>query len=401
MKIVQNSIYLDQAATSWPKPDVVGTAMLDALNVAGSPSRSAHAGARKAERLLSCARKSAARFFEVGKPDNLIFVPGATSGLNMVLRGLRETAKLSNCGVFHVAYSGSEHNAVTRTLAECARDPLSNQGEAAKRLIEIRLDSEGFICLSHAEEILHTTPLDAFACQHGSNVTAVIQPIERLAQLCLAHDVPLIVDGSQTGGHMPISLDKLARLGVSAWICSGHKGLLGPAGSGLVYLAEGFYPQPQITGGTGSGDHFIDYSAPVRPADYEAGTPALPTIAGLGAATDYLHEHFDENLKQVDTLTRYLLAGLEKLEGIEILGPTYTSNRLPLVSIIADDKASEELAFLLEAHYQIAARAGLHCAPLAHRHAGTYPDGALRFSWNASNTIEELDTALDALQKLI
>ncbi|MCL2402652.1 MAG: aminotransferase class V-fold PLP-dependent enzyme [Coriobacteriia bacterium] len=455
-------IYLDQAATSWPKPQAVADTMLDALNIPGSPSRSAHIGARRAEQLLTQSRKTAAAFLGVKNPHNLIFVPGATFGLNVVLRGayqqfsntrnkniVSENAKnakkdVSTSGataaIASIAYSGGEHNAVTRTLAECVqaqksvqdlnRNQVKTEAETeieaeakaearnSQALIEIPLESNGRLCLRRTEEILKDTRPFAFVCQHASNVTGIINPIEKIAQVCSRLDIALIVDASQTAGHLPMQLDDLAQIGMSAWVCPGHKGLMGPAGSGLVYLAENFKPRPLVTGGTGSGEHFIDYGDECdtieRPADYEAGTLALPAIAGLAAGISCIAESFEEDSCYVNGLTEQMLNGLASIKGIQILGlpcadgkediqaqgNSHSSYRLPLVSIVADDIPSSELAFLLDARY-IAARAEFHCAPLTHRYLNTYPDGALRLSWNVSNAPREIEAAIAAIKEIV
>ena len=430
MKKSEKFIYLDQAATSWPKPEAVGHAMLGAVNVAGSPSRSAHTGARAADRLLSSARKTAAQFLGVSNPSNLIFVPSATFGLNMVIRGrypfyLEQKSRK----VPFVLFSSTEHNAVTRTLWDCALSANSKQIPA--QFTEMPTDPEGRIQLEHAEQWLKSGKYSALVCQHGSNVSGLIQPIKELALLCKRYEVELIVDGSQTAGHTPINLSEYE--GFCAWICSGHKGLLGPAGSGLVYLAEGFSPLPLVTGGTGSGEEFVNYrpadykgadkhyAPPEKPHDFEAGTPPLPAIAGLAAGIEHLSEDFDSEYQHVQELTEFMLNELTKIEGIRILGlsnPTGDKSlqeRLPLASLIAENKNPEELAFLLSSQYNIATRAGLHCAPYAHAHfhksefnnyqlsetLRDYELGALRLSWNASNTFEELEIALDALKSLI
>jgi len=384
-------IYLDQAATSWPKPDAVARAMAEALDIPGSPSRSAHAGARQAERVLAGARRSAARFFSTKEPDNLIFVASATAGLNMVLRGTRKESNVQNEHLI-IAYSGSEHNAVTRTLLEVAGDESN--------LILLPIDTEGYLELTQAEKLISSKRPDIVVCQHGSNVTGAIQPVEELAAMCKAYDAALIVDGSQVAGYLPVKLDALAGSGVSAWVCSGHKGLRGPSGSALVYLAQGFYPRPHTTGGTGSGEHFVDYSEPQRPIDYEAGTPGLPAIAGLGAAFGQLQHDFAKDLARISDLTAHLMQGLNGIEGLTVLGPAFGTKRLPLASFVIEGRSSDEIAFILDKRYGIASRAGMHCAPLAHRQLGTHPEGAVRLSWNATNTLDQIDRTMGVLRQL-
>jgi selenocysteine lyase/cysteine desulfurase len=254
-----------------------------------------------------------------------------------------------------------------------------------------------------------------FVCQHGSNLSAAINPIEEIAQVCLRLGIAFIVDASQTAGHLSICLDDLAQKGLSAWVCSGHKGLLGPAGSGLVYLAEGFSPQPLVMGGTGSGDQAIDFSQLRRPCDYEAGTIALPAIAGLAAAIAHIDASFEEDSRHINALSDFMIGALLQIEGLRILGPlpvsenassgdassvSSLSQRLPLVSLVLDGVSSSELAFLLDSQFGIAARAELHCTPLTHRHLNTYPDGALRLSWNAHTTHEDLQTAVAAIKHI-
>ena len=405
---------------------------MKALDTPGSPNRSAHLGARKAARILTQTRRLAADFLGVSDPQNLILVSGATFGINLVAQGLASYATYSSnlCDTLPVelcvAYSEAEHNAVTRSIHHLAGSNeihCNDRNKAKYELIEIGLKSTGQVCIEKLRELLDCKKIHALFIQHASNITGAINPIKTIASMCKEKDTLLIVDGSQSAGHMPIHLDELSAAGLSAWTCSGHKGLLGPAGSGLLYLSPDFKPLPLIFGGTGGGEHDYlahDVNSILRPYDYEAGTPALPAIAGLGAGIKAVQDSFEKDSRSIEKLTQFIVPRLKEIEGLHILGESCADSpnagsvqnfadstcsddkrRIPLASLSFDRNSSEQMAFILDAQFGIAARAGLHCSPLTHRTMGTYPDGALRISWNASNSIEELEKTIIALQSAI
>jgi len=360
--------------------------MAEALACAGSPARAAHAGARQAERLLRTARRTVAEYFGVRDARNLIFVPGATYGLNFVLKGLVRAGD-------RVAVFCGEHNAVTRPLGEMAH-------RAEVELRWIGADPEGFIDFDDAQRALVEAPTQLLVCQHASNVTGAIQPLAELSKLAHEHGALFIVDGAQVAGHLPLDLENL---GADAWVCSGHKGLRGPAGSGLVWLAPDVSVAPLVTGGTGSGEKFIDASGPERPGDYEAGTVALPAYCGLGAAVSELSEQDQDSAEVEYQLIERLIHGLEALEvaSLHLLGPRDVCKRIPLISCFDDHIEAERLAFELDRRFNIATRAGYHCAPALSEALGLPASGTLRFGIGPHNTIEEIDYAVASLGSIL
>ena len=237
----------------------------------------------------------------------------------------------------------------------------------------------------------------AVVCQHASNLTGAIQPVPDLADIAHSNGALMIVDGAQAGGHLPVDL---ATLGADAWACSGHKGLLGPQGVGVLFLAADCDPTPLILGGTGGGASEEEGAPLVRPDRYEAGTPNTPGIAGLGAAARMLLAQAPELRAQEARLARRLHEGVLGIAGFRVLGPEPGKPRVPIVSVVHESIAADKLAFALDRRWGIAARAGLHCAPWAHRTVGTLSTGALRFGVGYGNTDADIDLALSALATL-
>jgi selenocysteine lyase/cysteine desulfurase len=267
----------------------------------------------------------------------------------------------------------------------------------------------GVIELNAAERLVKKEPVALVVCQQGSNVAGCLQPIAELASLAHAAGARMVVDGAQAAGHIPINLEDL---GVDAWFCSGHKGLLGPQGIGVLYLKNGFKPAALITGGTGSGSSEWDESCNSEPECFEAGTQPLPLILGLAAALNWLsakeaaaeasdYTRFLTLLKHEQSLTRHLCQGLLDIPGITVLGPDVRTRRLPLVSFVAEQLASDTIAHRLDTEYGIAVRAGLHCAPDAHGSLGTLSTGAVRISLSHANTLDELDLTLAAIAEIV
>ena len=236
----------------------------------------------------------------------------------------------------------------------------------------------------------------AIVCQQGSNVTGILQPIEELCALGDWNNAAVIVDGSQAGGHLPLNLDNLKP---SAWVCSGHKGLRGIKGVGIVYLREDFAPAPLVTGGTGYGDEKIPEL--MRPEAYEAGTNPLPAIVALGAAIEHAEKTIDtiraEELKRVSMF----LDGIKEMGNVDALGIAEYDQHLPIVSVVSRVMNPDELAFTLLKKYGIETRSGVHCAPRLHKHFGTFKHGgAVRFSFSYATPEEDIHFALQALREI-
>lgn len=378
------TVYVDHGATSWPKPPAVATAMERALvDFGGNPGRGAYRLALETARAIHSSRRDVAAF--LGAPDakDLLFQPGCTQAMNLVLHGLIAPGD-------RVVACSTEHNAVAR--------PLNAMAAAGVEVVLIEADPAGVVDPDEVEAMVAAAPTRALVCQHAGNVTGAIQPVADLADIAHAHSALLLVDGAQAGGHIAVDL---ATLGADAWACSGHKGLLGPQGIGVLYLAPDCEPVELVAGGTGSGDSEHPLQPTARPDRYEAGTPNTPGILGLGAAVAWLAEHAEQQRAEESALASRLHEGLLGLGGFRVLGPELHEPRVPIVSVVHDRLAADRLAFALDRRYGIAARAGLHCAPWAHRTLGTLETGALRFGLGYGNTVEDVDVVVDALSTLV
>ncbi|NTW28178.1 MAG: aminotransferase class V-fold PLP-dependent enzyme [Coriobacteriia bacterium] len=375
--------YLDHAATSWPKPPGVAEAMVRSLDeLGGNPGRGAYTMAMNAARAVLSTRAALAKMLGVHESRNIILTTGCTEGLNLVLRGFLQPG-------MRVVVSSMEHNAVSR--------PLHALAGSGVEVVVIDADSTGLIDPDDIEAAVSAAHTDAVVCLHVSNVSGTIQPIADLTDIAHAAGARMIVDGAQSVGHLPVDLEAL---GVDAWVASGHKGLLGPQGVGVLYLAPDFNLAELISGGTGSGASEEPIQPRTRPDRYEAGTRNMPGIAGLGAAIAYLAEHGDAIRAEEARLTRRLIEGFAEIPGVRVLGPAVDVARVPVVSIVAEGHDLGLLAGALDREFGIAVRSGLHCAPWAHRTLGTMATGALRFGLGWSTTDADLDAALEAMREL-
>lgn len=373
----QRFIYLDHAATSWPKPEGVGQAMarLCSVELAANPGRSGHQASVEAARLVFEVRCRLARLLGIPDPANLVFTRGATEGLNLVLKGFLGPGD-------RVAVSPLEHNSVVRPLGRLSRE----RGVVVETLPS---DDLGLIDLDAARKLRGRYSLAVLA--HASNVNGLVQDLRGLAEAL--PETPIAADAAQTAGVLPIDAqaDRVAALAFSA-----HKGLLGPTGLGGCYLAPGFEPEPLVEGGTGSRSDATEQPG-FRPDRYEAGTVNLHGIAGLGAALDHLDRSgpLDRTKRR---LTSLLVEGLREVPGVRVLAPT--DGTALLVSFVVEGLAPDRVAAALERDHGILCRPGLHCAPAAHRHLGTFPQGTVRLSPGHGNTDEEMEVAIRAVHAI-
>ncbi len=376
-------VYLDHAATSWPKPTVVVDAVHEALTrYGGNPGRGAYALAVATGRMIAESRQACASFLGVREPDDLIFQSGCTEAMNLALKGLLAPGD-------RVVACSTEHNAVARPLTW-----LASRGVVVD---VVDADQTGLLDTALVERAVSSAPTRAVICQHASNVTGTIQHIGDIVDIAHAKGALAIVDGAQAGGH--IQLD-LTALGADAYALSGHKGLLGPQGIGLLYLSPDVAPEELLQGGTGSGASELPTQPTTRPDRYEAGTPNTPGIAGLGAGVRFLAKNGTAFRAEERRLTRRLHEGILGIGGFTVLGPSPDEARVPLVSVTHERHDADQIAFLLDKQYGVAVRAGLHCAPWAHRTVGTLDCGALRLGIGWSTREEHVDLALDALRAI-
>lgn len=354
-------LYFDHGATSWPKPQPVIDAVVRAMTEAGgNPGRGAHTLALAAARTVLEARSTVARLLGVPDSRDIILTPGCTWALNLALKGLLKRGD-------RVVMSSVEHNACVR--------PLAWLQTAGVKLAIVQADAEGHLDPDEVERAVMSAPTTAVVCQHASNVTGTIQPVGDFADIAHAAGALMIVDGAQGGGHLELDLPAL---GADAYAISGHKGLLGPQGSGVLYLAPGVEPRELIQGGSGGSSGKLEMPRE-RPDRYEAGTAPTPAIAGLGAGAAFLLEQGEAIRADERRLTRLLLEGLVAIDGMTVLGPPAGEQRVPIVSVTHERVPADRIAFELDKRYGIAIRAGHHCAPAAHRSIGTGETGAARF----------------------
>ena len=379
-----NTIYLDNGATSFPKPPAVAQAMFQYMTEVGaSINRGVYGSAQAAGMTTLLLREGLCRLFHHGDPTHCVLTPGNTAGLNMVLRGFLKSGD-------HCLVSSVEHNAVMRPLTD-----LAAQGVAFDR---IPCDRDGRLDPADIPALIRpNTRLVVMA--HGSNVSGAVQDAAAVGEICHERGIPFVLDAAQTAGHWPIDF---AAMHLSALSVPGHKGLMGPSGIGALLLSAEFAKAltPILTGGTGSASD-SEAQPDYMPDKFESGTPNLPGIYGFQAAVDFILNTGVEVLQAREReLTARFLDGLREVKGIRLAGPWDLKDRVGVISVDFADVDNAEAAYQLEQDYGILTRCGLHCAPAAHKTLGTFPQGTVRFSPGHYTTEEEIDTAVKAIAEL-
>ena len=374
------TIYLDNAATSYPKPEGVSDAMKAYLDQVGATiNRSVYGSAQDAGLVTLQLRERLKKLFHFPAPvTHVILTPGATWGLNMVIKGFLKPGD-------HCIVSSMEHNAVMRPL-------LQLEGVEFDR---IPCSREGLLDPGDIEPLIRpNTKLLVLA--HGSNVCGSVQDAKAVGELCARHGIAFVLDAAQTAGHYPVDFEAFQ---LSALCVPGHKGLLGPSGIGALLLADGFARalDPIIAGGTGSASD-SEYLPGYLPDRFESGTPNLPGIYGWEAALRFVESVGIKALRQHEVaLCRRCLDGLEAIEGAALCGTRDLSRRVGVISVDFLHRDNAEAAFCLETEHGILTRCGLHCAPSAHKTLDTFPRGTVRFSLGFASTESDVDSALSAI----
>lgn len=374
------SIYLDNAATSYPKPEEVYRAM-DSFqrNIGASPGRGTYSKAREADRVVFDARSGLARLFNVDDVSRIVFTANVTESINLVLKGLLGEGD-------HIITTGMEHNAVWRPLKV-----LENSLNVKISVLNCP-DGKAFDPADLESLLKDETRL--VVLNHASNVTGTIMPIKEAGEICARHGVPLLVDAAQTAGVYPIDL---AGLNITLLAFTGHKGLLGPTGTGGLYIAPGIELKPLKEGGTG-GESLLEHQPDHLPDRFEAGTLNTAGIAGLGAGVEFILNHGVDRIRAHEMeLTAYALEQLKTVPGLNICGPDNASEQTAVIAFNFGKIAPEEVTYVLDEVYEIMARSGLHCAPQAHRAIGTVEGGTVRVSFGYFNTGAEVDALISAL----
>jgi cysteine desulfurase family protein len=378
-------IYLDHAATSWPKPESVAMAVAEAIiNYGANPGRGAHQLAVKASRVIMETRFMLAKLLNVKNPNDIAFTSNTTAALNMVINGYLNKGD-------HVIYSGIEHNSVRRPL-----EALQEAGIIS--ITQMTMDEIGQVDLGEFEKQLKINQTKLVIVNHASNLLGTILPIEQIIDIAHEYGATVLVDVAQTIGVLPIDVKKLNADFIAF---PGHKGLLGPQGTGGVYISPLIDLKPTILGGTGSQSEKKEQPT-VRPDRYESGTLNTPGIAGLNESLKYIMKQDLRVLHENEwRLTQVLIKELCAIEGIHILGPKLGEDRVGIVSFVINKMDSAKLAFELDRQFGIAVRSGYHCTPLAHTCAGTLETGAVRISVGWNTTEAEVRSCVSAINQLI
>jgi cysteine desulfurase family protein len=384
-------IYLDNAATSFPKPDVMHDAMRDFYRNCGvNPGRTGCDLAIKAEEMISDTRRRLSSFFNPGMeeegrekdPDRLVFTMNATMSLNLVIKGMVE-------GGDHVVTTLCEHNSVIRPVNHLVRD----EGAEATYVTP---DPQGYV---DPEEIRRAIRDDTtlVVVNHGSNVTGVVQDVDAIGAVCREEGVPFAVDAAQTAGVLPIDME---RSNISFLTFTGHKCLFGPTGTGGLCVADDAEIRGTIHGGTGVRSahpyHLEEY-----PFRLEAGTLNLAGIAGLNAGVRWVQEQgLDAIHRREMELLEALQDGLAEIDGVTLHGTRNLERRVATLSVSVDGYDASDVGTFLDVDHDILTRTGLHCAPLMHEHCGTAPRGTVRFSIGPFNTPEHIEKAVAAVNRI-
>lgn len=374
-------IYMDNAATTMRKPEEVIEAVVGAMNSMGNAGRGAHSASLSASRVIYNTREALARFFGAESPKQIVFTNNSTESLNIAIKGLLEPGD-------HVVTTMLEHNSVLR--------PLYEMEEKGVSLTIVKSNLKGTISYEELEEAVQENT-KAIICTNASNLTGNYVDVKRVGEIAKRKDVLLVVDASQTAGVYPIHVKEM---NIDVLCFTGHKSLLGPQGTGGLYVREGLELKPLKSGGSG----VLTYSRKhpqEMPTALEAGTLNGHGIAGLGAAIAYLEKEGIDNIREKELNHMWhFYNGVKDIPGIKVYGDFDTEVRCPVVTLNIGDYDSSEVSDELLMTYGISTRPGAHCAPLMHEALGTVEQGAVRFSFSHYNTEEEIETAIAAIKEL-
>jgi cysteine desulfurase family protein len=378
-------IYLDNAATTWPKPEAVYAEVDRFFRLsAANPGRSSHRMALAAGQTLQQTRLTLARLFNVANPDRIVFCCNATDALNIALKGLL-------CPGDHVVTSSMEHNSVLRPLKA-----LEKRGVIATR---VKASPAGWIDPDEVGRAV-TPQTRMIVTTHISNVTGTIQPVADIGAIARRHGLLYLVDGAQSAGTLPVDL---ASLPVDLYAFTGHKGLFGPPGTGGLCIGERVDLSRFETireGGTGIRSE-EDVQTEELPHRFECGTPNTVGIAGLGAGVEFLAEAGVEKVRKHEmNLVGRLIDGMKQIPGLRLYGPGNVRDRGAIVSFTVEGWQPADFGAVLDQSFAVACRTGLHCAPDAAKAIGAWPRGTIRLSLSYLNTSEQIDLALDGVRRI-
>ena len=375
-------IYFDNAATSFPKPKIVYDTIMDVMmNYGANPGRSGHKLAMKVNREIFSTRENIGKLFHIKDPLDIVFTFNCTESLNLAIKGVLKAGD-------HVITTSMEHNSVLR--------PIKFLESIGIRNTIVKGDQEGRINPKDIQDSIRPET-KMIVTTHISNLTGTIIDIKEIGKIAKANGILYLVDAAQSAGVYPIDVEAM---NIDLLAFPGHKGLLGPQGTGGLYIRKEIKIMESFQGGTGSiSDSLLQPDT--MPDKFESGTPNAPGIIGLGAGIEYIFSQGIDHIRQKELdLTRSFIEEVSKIDGINMYGPLDLSQHAPVVSLNIGDADSSEVSYILNEKYNIAVRPGLHCAPLAHKTIGTFDQGAVRFSFGYENTYEEIDLGIKALRDL-
>lgn len=375
-------IYLDNAATTYPKPEQVYDSIMDCMkNYCANPGRAGHKMAMRAAREIYDARENIAKLFNIDNPMNIILTNNATDSLNLAIKGAVKEGD-------HIITTSIEHNSVIRPIKSLEARGISNT--------IVNCNKEGFLDVNDIKNAIKPNT-KLIVTTHASNVVGTLVDIKAVGEIAKENNILYLVDASQTAGVYSIDVKDM---NVDMIAAPGHKCLLGPQGTGILYIREGLSVDILKEGGTGSKSEDL-FQPEIVPDRYESGTNNTPGIAGLNEGVKFILEKGIDNIRlHEEELCQYMLDKLEEVPNIKIYGTKDSKKRAAVIAINIGDMDSGEITFILDSEYDIATRSGIHCAPLAHKTLGTLEQGAVRFSLGYFNTKEEIDKAVDALKEI-
>ncbi len=375
-------IYLDNAATSFPKPESVTTAVTEALATGGNAARGHHHLAGRGARLIEETRSLLASLLNAEDPSRVAFAFNATDALNMAIKGFVQPGD-------HVITTQLEHNSVLRPL-----NGLKTRGVIDMSVSEV---GENGVLDPGAVEALIRSETRLAVMTYVSNVLGTIQPVAEVAEICGKHGIPLLVDAAQATGELPIDVQAL---GVAMLAFPGHKGLLGPQGCGGLYVRPGIELAAWREGGTGTQSKLTEHPDEM-PHRLEAGTHNLPALAGLAAGVRFIQERGVAELRDHQLrLLRQLVEGLEGIGGVTLYGDLDPARKAGVASFNVAGMDCSDVGAILDQSFEIVVRTGLHCAAPTHRAIGTFPSGTVRASPGFATTEDEIQTSLSAIEQI-
>ncbi len=376
-------VYLDNSATTFPKPECVYQAVDRFMrNCGGSPGRASHRKSQEADKTVVKTRQALARLFKISDPSRIVFTCNCTESINLAVKGILQPGD-------HIVITDLEHNAVLRPLWK-----LGKTMGIDISIVETTID--GFLDPSKVWSAINKRTR-LICAVYANNVLGTILPIGDLAEIANKSHIPLLVDASQAAGVIPTNVDAM---NISLFAFTGHKGLLGPQGTGGLFIREGIEVHALKQGGTGIGSESPEQPE-MSPEGYEPGTPNAVGIAGLGAAVEFIEMTGIEKIRSHEiSLNTHFIEAIQEIKGIRIFGPNDPEKKVGITLVNFEALDPGDVGKILDKKFGIMVRSGLHCSALTHRKLGTERKGAVRFSFGYFNTKEDVDYAIEAIKEI-